>query len=834
MNQEIRALHELIRRLAAGASVADTLADQVFGVVSPEHLFVFLKDAEALRSSTSRHRSADSVSVEPRLNRLAEAISHRALGSGESLFLCELDDDSSIDLADARDLEIRSVASVPLLFHGEVLGTILLTDQKQRDFSVHRAYLEIASDCAALALSAAFSEEAAGGPAPKSIGDAGNPGDRSKMDRVSEALRLSEEKFRRITDNMCDLVCHTDMQGRYLYITPSYKSILGYAPPDLLGESMFERIHPEDLESALLEFRKGVETRMPGQAELRYRHADGHYVWLHATGNAIFNEYGEPVGTVVSSRDITERRKAEQARQESEEKYRTLVESIQDGVFLIQDFLIRFGNAPLAEMIGYSPQGLMGMDFRDLIAPEDLPMVEQQHLRRLLGESVPREYEFRMVHRDGASRVAVNVSVGMTLFQGKPAVIGTVKDITEKKRAELERRILEEQFRHVQKAESLAVLAGGIAHDFNNLLMGIQGNADLGLVSLPKDAQEVVYFQEIQKAVVRAAELCSQMLAYSGRAQFFIERIQLNSLIQELSPVIQKSISRKVDLRYQLAERLPPVEGDRSQLRQVILGLVINASEALGEGCGVVMISTAAVECTRARFRDFYLNVDIPEGLYVCVEVTDTGCGMDETIRQRVFEPFFSTKFTGRGLGLAAVLGIVRGHKGAIEVRTTPGQGSTFRVLLPAAAESVEDRSATTATPELPESRGRTILLVDDEEPVRTVAGQMMEVLGFKVRTARDGAEAVMILKEERDEIDLVVLDLAMPFMNGEEAYRAMKAMDPDLVILITSGYSEEEVIRRLAGVTMDGFIPKPFSFQNLREALSRAVEKVTTGRLIS
>jgi CheY-like chemotaxis protein len=364
--------------------------------------------------------------------------------------------------------------------------------------------------------------------------------------------------------------------------------------------------------------------------------------------------------------------------------------------------------------------------------------------------------------------------------------------------------------------------------------MGIQGNADLGLVSLPKDAQEVVYFQEIQKAVVRAAELCSQMLAYSGRAQFFIERIQLNSLIQELSPVIQKSISRKVDLRYQLAERLPPVEGDPSQLRQVILGLVINASEALGEGCGVVMISTAAVECTRARFRDFYLNVDIPEGLYVCVEVTDTGCGMDETIRQRVFEPFFSTKFTGRGLGLAAVLGIVRGHKGAIEVRTTPGQGSTFRVLLPAAAESVEDRSATTATPELPESRGRTILLVDDEEPVRTVAGQMMEVLGFKVRTARDGAEAVMILKEERDEIDLVVLDLAMPFMNGEEAYRAMKAMDPDLVILITSGYSEEEVIRRLAGVTMDGFIPKPFSFQNLREALSRAVEKVTTGRLIS
>ncbi|MCU0596294.1 MAG: PAS domain S-box protein, partial [Desulfobacterota bacterium] len=643
---------------------------------------------------------------------------------------------------------------------------------------------------------------------------------------VSEALRLSEERFRLITENMCDLLCYTDTEGRYLYLTPSYKRILGYDPLDLLGELIFQRVHPEDLEHVVGEFQSAVASRRLGQAELRYRHADGRYIWIHSTGTVITNDQGEPVGTVVNSRDITERKGAEQARQESEEKYRTLVESIQDGVFLVQNARIRFANGACAEMIGWSPEEIVGVDFRELVAPEDRAMVEDFHRRRLLGEAVPKEYELKMIHRDGVTRVMVNLSVGMTIFQGEQAVIGTIKDITEKKQAEGERRKLEDQVRHVQKLESLAVLAGGIAHDINNLLMGMLGNTELGLLSLPQDDRVRNNLQEIQKAVLRAAELCRQMLAYSGRGQFLIERVQLTDMIKEMSSTTQVSVPKQVQLLYHLAEGLPAVEGDLVQLRQVLMNLVVNASESIGDAPGTITVSTRAMECTQDDFRNSYLNESIPGGLYVCMEVADTGCGMDEATRQKVFDPFFSTKFTGRGLGLAAVLGIVRGHKGAIEVRSEPGRGSTFKVLLPAVVEESDRRTARPFAPMITDVGSKTLLVVDDEEPVRTVATQMLEMLGFRVLTAGDGVEAIEVMRANRHGIDLVLLDLAMPRMSGEETFHAMKAIDRSIPVIITSGYSEEEVESHFSGVELAGMIPKPFSFQTLRDVLGRVLEK--------
>ncbi|MCU0589497.1 MAG: PAS domain S-box protein [Syntrophobacteraceae bacterium] len=823
MAQEITSLQELTRELAAGASMSDTVEafmDWLYDDLCLEHLVLFLRTDEGLTGAAARHRPAREMPLPPRVDRIVRTLSEQALKSREPVIARDAEGLEGADLQGAGDLEVRSHVSLPLVHRGRVLGVAALTARGRRDFRASLAWLEIVGSCAALALAGWLGEEGARDRGPERPPTVGAPSHPRTADWVSEALLVSEDRFRLITESMCDLFCYTDLQGRYLYITPSYRRILGYAPEDLLGEVIFQRVHPDDLELAASEFQKGILTRIPGQVELRYRHANGRYVWLDVTGSVILGEGGEPLGTVVSSRDITERREAELARRESEEKYRTLVESIQDGVFLIQERILRFANRPFAEMIGWSPHEVVGMDFRRLVAPEDLPMVQDHHHRRLMGEPVPREYEFRMIHRDGETRVAVNLSVGMTQYQGRPAFIGTVKNITEKKQAEEERRRIEEQFRHVQKLESLAVLAGGIAHDFNNLLMGILGSSDLGLVSLPENAPASLHFEAIQKAVVRAAELCRQMLAYSGRAQFFIEQVQPADLIREVIAMARMSLSPQISLSYAPAGDLPPVEGDAAQLRQVITNLIINASESIGECQGKITVSTAAVDCTRAHFRHSYLNDAMPEGLYVCIEVTDTGCGMDEVTRQKVFDPFFSTKFTGRGLGLAAVLGIVRGHKGAIEVHTAPGQGSTFRVFLPAAADTRGVHAADSLAPDRGERGSRTVLLVDDEEPVRLVASQMMELLGFTVLSAHDGVEGVELLRRNRDEIDLVVLDLAMPRMSGEEAFHAMRAIAPDLPVIITSGYSENEVMRHFAGASIAGFIPKPFSFQNLRETL--------------
>jgi PAS domain S-box-containing protein len=252
----------------------------------------------------------------------------------------------------------------------------MLADRDRRDFSANRAYLEVVAGTSALALSCASRQPGTGSNAIRPCEGIDPALDSPDKFWVREALRLSEERFRRITENMCDLLCYTDIEGRYLYLTPSYKSVLGYDPLELLGELIFERVHPEDLGRVVSEFQSAVAVRRPGQAELRYRHADGHYVWIHSTGTVITNDQDEPVGTVVSSRDITERREAEQARRESEEKYRTLVESIQDGVFLVQDTRIVFANGACAEMIGWSPEEMIGVDFHELVAPEDRAMVE--------------------------------------------------------------------------------------------------------------------------------------------------------------------------------------------------------------------------------------------------------------------------------------------------------------------------------------------------------------------------------------------------------------------------------------------------------------------------
>jgi PAS domain S-box-containing protein len=391
--------------------------------------------------------------------------------------------------------------------------------------------------------------------------------------------------------------------------------------------------------------------------------------------------------------------------------------------------------------------------------------------------------------------------------------------------AEQQRHELEAQVQQAQKLESLGILAGGIAHDFNNLLTAILGHANLALMDLAPESPARDSLREIDKASGRAAELCRQMLAYAGKGRFVVEPINLSRLIEELAHLLQVSISKKVLLRCQLAGELPEIDADAAQMRQVAMNLVINAAESIGDTEGVIAISTGVMECGREYLRSSQLVEPPAPGRYVFLEVTDTGCGMDAETLGRIFDPFFTTKFAGRGLGLAAVLGIVRSHRGTLKVESERGRGTTFRVLFPAGAGAAAP--AEPGARQLPWRGTGTILLVDDEEPVRNVAGRMLERCGFTVLCAGDGLEAVELFRAHASEIVCVLLDLAMPRMDGEETCRELRRIRPDVRVVLASGYSDQEIAQRFVDAGLSGFIEKPYRFDALGAVLRDALAPV-------
>lgn len=382
-----------------------------------------------------------------------------------------------------------------------------------------------------------------------------------------------------------------------------------------------------------------------------------------------------------------------------------------------------------------------------------------------------------------------------------------------------ERLSLERQLLHVQKLESLGVLAGGIAHDFNNILTSIIGNAELALMRIHPESPAIDNLHSIEKAAARAADLAKQMLAYSGKGKFFIGNHDINGLLEEMLHILQVSISKKAVLRLNLTTPLPPVEADATQIRQIIMNLVINASEAIGDKSGVIAITTGCMDCDRSYLKDVWLDENINDGLYVFIEIADTGCGMDKETMAKLFDPFFTTKFTGRGLGMAAVLGIVRGHKGAVKVYSEPGKGSTFKILLPASGKPAEIFNYDTRDGNW---RGSgTVLLVDDEETVRGIGAEMLKELGFNVVTANDGREAVEAYKAGTD-FSFVILDLTMPHMDGEQCFRELRMLNPDVKVIMSSGFSELEVTQKFAGKGLAGFIQKPYKLSVLREGIMK------------
>ncbi len=402
-------------------------------------------------------------------------------------------------------------------------------------------------------------------------------------------------------------------------------------------------------------------------------------------------------------------------------------------------------------------------------------------------------------------------------------VVTIVWDVTEQNRERAERRRLETQMQQAQKLESLGVLAGGIAHDFNNLLMVIMGNADLVLHDLSAVAPARPRMEEIQKAARHAAELCTQMLAYSGRGRYEPQPLDLSELVAEMAHLLQVSIAKKTTLRYDCSKHLPPIEGDPTQLRQVVMNLITNASESLRGSDGAITIATGSTECDQTYLDTTTYHEEASPGRHTFVEVADTGCGMDKATLDRIFDPFFTTKFTGRGLGLAAALGIVRSHGGAINIDSEPGKGTCFRVLFPVYGTTNKQPHTDTAPSENWTATG-TVLLVDDEAKIRTTGKLMLERFGLTVLTASDGEEALALFRDHAEEIVCVLLDLSMPRMDGAETFRRLKAVQKNLPVLLTSGHSEQEVAERFANEGLAGFMHKPYRMDKLKSALRKVL----------
>ncbi len=473
---------------------------------------------------------------------------------------------------------------------------------------------------------------------------------------------------------------------------------------------------------------------------------------------------------------------------------------------------------------GYARRDAVGEPLVQLLIPPSqrerfqagLERYRETGQSRLLG----RRVEMTAMRADG-SEFPVELAAVESRIGGRPVVTAFLRDLSERKQAEEERRALEAQMQQTQKLESLGVLAGGIAHDFNNLLTAVLGNASVALGELPDDSPVRGTLDQIERAAQRAAELCTQMLAYSGRGRLVLERVDLSGLVEEMAHLLRASIPKTVELGLYVAPGLPSLEGDATQLRQVVMNLITNAAEAIPEAGGAIRVRTGSTVGNRSYLVDHPWGEDLPEGEYVFLEVNDTGCGMDEATRSKIFEPFFTTKFTGRGLGMAAVLGIVRRHRGAVHVSSDLGLGSTFRILLPVAAAPAREPEPVERV--APVRRDGTVLVVDDEPIVCKVVARMLERAGHSVLTAASGTEGVDAFAEHAETIAAVVVDLTMPDMGGDEVLERIRWLRPGVPAVLMSGYTQEDVDEQLTGKESVAFLHKPFREAELFAALEAA-----------
>ena len=651
----------------------------------------------------------------------------------------------------------------------------------------------------------------------------------SKLRQQAQALQTSEERLSLELEGSQDAFWDWDVVANHVTRSERWTVMIGDTPGQQTGiEALDPIIHPDDI-TRVRQARERLLQQGHGRVEYRVRARNNQWLWILDRGKVVARATdGRPTRMTGAASDITTHKRIEEALGRSQ----ALLEQSERAA--------EIGGWEYDATTGTLYWTLQAFRIHDLDPDAGTPNLErlfsfykpanQQMIRNAFQSALAEGHSFdlelelltpnkRTIWIRTIGRAEKNTTRVVRIY-------GSFQDITFRKKAEEDRHKLQIKMQEAQKLESLGVLAGGIAHDFNNLLTVIMGNASLARED-PGAATESL--QQIETATQRAADLCRQMLAYAGKSRTSMEGVDLNSIVTDTVHLLRLSISKNAILDFALAPQSLPIEADHSQIRQVIMNLVINASDSIGDSSGRIRVSTSRQTVTAETLREARLGQELPPGEYIAFEVHDEGCGMSEETLTRIFDPFFTTKFAGRGLGLAAVLGIVRAHHGAFFVHSSLGQGSTFRMLLPPSSKPLAiDRSRLAAqTPVVsPLLQPGSFLVVDDEPHVRKLACNILERQGHTVALASDGYEALALALAHGDRFTAVLLDLTMPGMDGPSTLRELRQMKIDVPVLIMSGYSEIDARTRFAEDPKLAFLPKPFTGEvllaNLYDLLAR------------
>ncbi len=578
---------------------------------------------------------------------------------------------------------------------------------------------------------------------------------------------------------------------------PSYERFLAAAHPDDRGR----------LEKAVNE---ALEDK-PYSIVHRIVLPDGGIRFVHEQGRVECNELNKPVRMVGTVQDVTEQHRAERR---LHRLAMALAETAESVVITNKEGFIRYVNRAFEKMSGYSEDEVLGKK-PSIVKSGDHPDEYYETLWKRLAGGEPWFGTFTNRNKHGEKyKVEQTISPIRDMQGNITGYVAVQRDVT----GEQERRA---KMEHAQRLESLGILAGGIAHDFNNLLTSIMGNASLA--RMKKDISEIdKYIGRIESAGEHAAELCRQMLAYSGQGDYVREWFSLNTRIHDMSELMQVSLSKNTQLHMDLEQCNCMINGDKSQIQQVIMNLIINASEAIeetGRG-GEIRLSTSQVQMSEADF-DHCIHQEGMQpaaGTYFCMTVSDNGCGMGEETRLKLFDPFFTTKFTGRGLGTSAMLGIVQSHNGALNVETEEGVGTTFKIYFPCRMSETLEGSLRFSEPAKGggDLTGRTILVIDDEDYILDIVGLMLEEIGCRTMQAANATQGLKLYAEKCDQISMIILDMTMPEMDGLSCARKLLEINPDAVIVISSGYTKEQLAERVDGMNIAGFLQKPYSQEEL------------------
>jgi PAS domain S-box-containing protein len=649
--------------------------------------------------------------------------------------------------------------------------------------------------------------------------------DITERKRAEEELRDREERQRRIVRASNDAFLLRSKEI-VTYANPAaLKLFRANRPGDLIGKRYLDLVHPEDRALIAERAKRAIgEDWIASPREHRILALDGRVVHVESTG-VLVKHLGETQIFAVF-RDITERKRAEGAMRKREENYRRIVETSPDGIaFLDEKYQFRVVNDAYERFSGVKREKMIGLTVAECLGEQTFQtQVKQQFDKCLQGETVTYQEWFDYPAL-GRRFVAITYFPYRDARNHIAGVVINTRDVTERKQAEVEKDKLDAQNRQLQKAESLSRMAGAIAHHFNNQLGAVMGNLEMAMVDLPWGAEPVERLTEAMQAARRAAEVSGLMLTYLGQTRGKREPLDLSEICRRSLPMLQAAMPKDVTLETDLPSPGPTISANAIHLQKVLTNLCTNAWEAVGDGRGFIYLMVKAVPAADIPGAPRFPLDWQPQGsTYACLEVADAGCGIAGQDIEKLFDPFFSTKFTGRGLGLSEALGIVRTHDGLITVQSEPGHGSVFRVFFPVLAEAVPRPSEKVADAQESEGGG-TVLLVEDMYIMRTIAKKMLELLGFSVLEARDGVEAMEVFRQHQDEIRFVLCDLTLPRMDGWQTLAALRELSPGVPMILTSGHNAAQGRVGDHLKFPEAFLSKPYGFKELFDAIARALK---------